>query len=90
MLLANQEKVTAENIAKAELQVQRLTKGGAKAEQPVSATAAPNGKAGRPLETTLASNGDEASDGAASEGVEVKMEDIRNGKAEEVVVEIEA
>ena len=83
--LANQEKVTAENIAKAELQVQRLVKGGsggAKAEQPVSAAAAvPNGKAEKqPSESALTANGDEASDAAVSEVLGDKAEDAKSNE----------
>jgi hypothetical protein len=84
-LLANQERVTAENIAKVQLQVQRLTKG-AKADPPVSATP-PNGKAEKPSEARANPNSDEASDAVTSKVAEDHMDDKNNEEVADGEVE---
>jgi hypothetical protein len=86
-MLANQERVTAENIAKAEQQVQRLTKGGAKPE--LASTSPPNGKVEKPSEPTPTSNGDEPSVTVANEVAEDKLEAVKNNE-DGAKVEVEA
>lgn len=86
MVLANQERVTAENISKAEQQIKRLAKGGVKAES--FSTSPSNGKVEKPSEPTTDVNSDEPSDAAASEAAEDKLEESKNHK-ESMKAEVE-